>query len=319
MSAAAKDIISSSWAKSTRAKYNGYIRRWSEYCQRHQIEPYSSTTSKGIDFLVHLHHEGAKYDTVAGARSALSAILPVCNGVSFGKNTTVSRILKGMFKIRPRLPKQIVIYDMNRVLKYMVELPQNECLSLGTLTGKLATLLCILSGQRAQTIVNLHINLMEVADEEVVFFNPVILKTTTPSSHQKPLVFQSFPHNNKLCVVGCLGNYIQRVRHIRKHSAGSATNLILSYASPHNPVKSATLARYVTDFLGKCGIDLTVYTAHSTRKASTSKAEKLGLSLKEISGAAGWKSASTFQKHYKLPITNNFGSSLLQDFQSTTL
>ena len=84
-------------------------------------------------------------------------------------------------------------------------------------------------------------------------------------------------------------------------------------------LKSATLARYVTDFLGKCGIDLTVYTAHSTRKASTSKAEKLGLSLKEISGAAGWKGASTFQKHYKLPITNNFGSSLLQDFQSTTL
>ena len=78
-------------------------------------------------------------------------------------------------------------------------------------------------------------------------------------------------------------------------------------------VKSATMARYVKTFLGMAGIDLTVFTAHSTRAASSSKANNLGLSLRDIAKAAGWKGTSTFQKHYKFPIKKNFGSLILQD------
>ena len=59
------------------------------------------------------------------------------------------------------------------------------------------------------------------------------------------------------------------------------------------------------------GIDLTVFTAHSTRAASTSKANNIGLSLKDIAKAAGWKGSNTSQKHYKLPIEKNLGTELL--------
>ena len=88
-------------------------------------------------------------------------------------------------------------------------------------------------------------------------------------------------------------------------------SLILSYYPPHRPVKSATLARYVKDTLGEAGIDITVFTTHSTRSASTSKANNMGLSLKDISKAAGWRGDSTFQKHYKFRVTKNIGTVLL--------
>ena len=58
------------------------------------------------------------------------------------------------------------------------------------------------------------------------------------------------------------------------------------------------------------GIDITVFTPHSTRAASTSKANNLGLSIKDIAKAAGWKGGSTFQRYYKFPITKK---EILQD------
>ena len=62
----------------------------------------------------------------------------------------------------------------------------------------------------------------------------------------------------------------------------------------------------------QAGIDVTVYANHSLRKASTSKANNLGLSIKDIQKAAGWKSESIFREHYKLPIKKNMGSHSLE-------
>ena len=50
---------------------------------------------------------------------------------------------------------------------------------------------------------------------------------------------------------------------------------------------STTIARYVKLFLGQAGIDLAVFSAHSTRSASTSKGNNLGLPLDDIRKAGG--------------------------------
>ena len=54
--------------------------------------------------------------------------------------------------------------------------------------------------------------------------------------------------------------------------------------------------------LGDAGIDITQYSSHSTRSASTSKAKAIGVTLKDICKAAGWSNARTFAKHYDKPI-----------------
>ena len=140
------------------------------------------------------------------------------------------------------------------------------------------------------------------AQRSIIIF---LLHTTSPSSHQTPLQFEAFPEDELLCIVKCLNEYIERTRLIRENACEDDKQLIISYAYPNKPVKSATVARYIKLFLMDAGIDITVFTPHSTRAASTSKANNLGLSIKDIAKAAGWKGGSTFQRYYKFPITKN--------------
>ena len=49
------------------------------------------------------------------------------------------------------------------------------------------------------------------------------------------------------------------------------------------------------------GIDITVFTTHSICSASTSKANNIGLSIKDIQKAAVWK--GTLAAHFKSTIS----------------
>ena len=62
-----------------------------------------------------------------------------------------------------------------------------------------------------------------------------------------------------------------------------------------------------------CGIDITIFTAHSTRVASTTTANNMDLSVKDIQKAAGF---STFRKYYNLPVLTNFGSEIVNRFKN---
>lgn len=310
-----KRLVAASWAPTTQASYNTVIKKWHQFCATEKVDSKNPTFQSGMSFLIWLHDvKMDKYRSIALARSALSALIPLRNGCTFGKDPMVSKVLKGMFMERPVMPKKVAIYDMAVVIDHMIQLPHNEDLILEMLTKKLVTLLCFLSGQRSQSISYLFEEHMLLDDTSASFYIPKRLKTTTPTFHQEPLEFDSFPDNRKVCVIDCLKCYLNRTEGIRDSvkEEGGKISLILSYEHPHRPVKSATLARYVKTFLGWAGIDITVFTAHSTRAASSSKANNLGLSLKDIAKAGGWKRPSTFQKFYNFPIRKNFGTEILK-------
>ena len=83
------------------------------------------------------------------------------------------------------------------------------------LTGKLCTLLCLLSGQRAQVVPALDTRFMVAEKSRYVFDVRKILKTTKPSKHIPPLEFFGFPEEENLCVVRCLDEYISRTHVMR--------------------------------------------------------------------------------------------------------
>ena len=255
-------------------------------------------------FLAQLFEQNHKHGVIAVAKSALSAVLYKRNGLSFGQDPNVSQMMKGIFKLRPTLPKYVVTYDPDIILNYINTLPDNSSLSLELLTKKLVMLLCLLSGQRSQSIHAIQTNYMKFSNNKYICYIPKLLKTTKPGKHLAPLEFEKFPNNSKLCVVSC----IDETRPVQ---------LILSYAPPHDIVGSATIARYAKLFLHMSGIDVTVFTAHSTRSSSASKVESVGLGLKAIQKAAGWLNGSNFRKHYKLPIQRNFRSTLLEVIASS--
>ena len=65
--------------------------------------------------------------------------------------------------------------------------------------------------------------------------------------------------------------------------------------------------------LGQAGIDTELFSAHSTRCASTSKAIA-SVSTDVILATAGWTEESTFRKFYNKPVavTNQMSLSVLE-------
>ena len=135
------------------------------------------------------YEEKLKYGTIEVARSALSAILPKINGQTFGKDDRVSRMIKGIFKLRPNSPKYVVIFDPDIILQYMDSLLANNLLSMDLLTKKLCSLLCLLSGPRSQTISSLKVDRSVLAHGTCTLYIDAISKNNTTRETSTPFGF----------------------------------------------------------------------------------------------------------------------------------
>ena len=70
------------------------------------------------------------------------------DGVPFGQQKVVIRFIKGVFEMKPALPKYSNTWNVNVVLNYLELLHPHNKLTLKELSQKLAVLLVLLSGQR---------------------------------------------------------------------------------------------------------------------------------------------------------------------------
>ena len=84
--------------------------------------------------------------------------------------------MKGIFNLRPALPKQFVVCDPDIVLDYVSNLEYD--LPLKDLSEKLVILLCLLSGQSDQTAKALNIKYMLLEKYKCTFFIKRPIKTT---------------------------------------------------------------------------------------------------------------------------------------------
>ena len=79
--------------------------------------------------------------------------------------------------------------------------------------------------------------------------------------------------------------YEKVTKSLRQKAENTPNLLFISYVKPHKPVTSATIAQWVNTVLSFAGID-SVFTAHSTGRASTSIAARAGVALTDIMEAA---------------------------------
>ena len=79
----------------------------------------------------------------------------------------------------------------------------------------------------------------------------------------------------ELCVIRCLKQYLLITNPLR---CAKTTQLPISYIRPHNPVSVDTVSRWLKEFLRLSGNDTSIFTGHSIRTASASKAKQVGLS-----------------------------------------
>lgn len=221
--------------------------------------------------------------------------------------------MTGVFNERTPLPRYTKTWDVDIVLKFINSLESNKQLSLKDLSLKLAMLLALTSAGRSSDIQKLDMNHMEVGSDEIVFTIVKLTKTRKTGSQPVQIKLSSFTENEKLDVVQCVLTYIDKTLSLRSSDSGQ---LLISFVKPHKPVKSCTIAKWLKQLLTRAGIDTDTFKPHSTRGASTSKANKFGVSIKQIMNTANWRSRGTFEKFYNKPLETEIEPC---SFQSTVL
>lgn len=247
-------------------------------------------------FLTHLYNSGYQYGSLNCSRSALSFIL----GRNITDDDRITKFIKGAFRSRPPAPKYDFTWDTDVVLNYLSNLYPNESLNLEMLSKKLVSLLALVTAHRVQTLSLIQLKNIIVYSDYIIILISESIKTTRPNGHQPILKIPFYNGNQAICPARTLTGYIDKTSHLR---APNINNLFVSYRKPHGKVTSQTLSHWIKDVLHRSGIDTSVFSSHSTRHASTSKANRLGVSMDIIRKTAGWSaSSSVFARFYNREI-----------------
>ena len=305
-------VITASWREGTTAQYQSHLKKWIEFCKEKKCNVLSPDLPVVLDFLSMLHENGLSYSTVNTARSMLSSILQlnINSSLPVGQLPIVKRFMKGIYELRPSLPRYTATWDLSTVLNYFRKGASISVLSLKELTLKLTFLLTLLSGQRCQTVKFFSIKNMDLSDLKCIFVITEKVKQSRVGTHLKPVEFLAYPEDEKLCVIKHLQEYIKKTQVVR----GDCIQLLLSHVMPHGPASKDTISRWCKNVLKSAGIDVSKFTAHSTRSASTSFLAERNVNIKDIMTSAGWSNEMTFQRYYHKPADNtfNFGDTILQ-------
>ena len=292
------DILMASWRKGSKKQYATYVKKWMAFCRERYVNCYSPPLRDALQFLLGLFNQGLSYSTLNTACSALSTIVTIDGGGSFGSNHIVTRFMKGVFELRRPKPKYNKIWDVSVVLKHLSSLYPNEKLPLEDLTHKVLLLILLVSSQRGQSIHYLDLQHLTMEENTYSFDVAEHIKTSTPRSPHTRIDIAAYEPDSTICPLSCLKAYINKTKALRNNE----TKLFISYVRPHKAVSRDTVSRWTKNTLRLCGIDTKVFTAHSTRSASVSKAHEKDVPVHEIMAKAGWRSAGTFRKYYNKPV-----------------
>ena len=238
------------------------------------------------------------------------------DGTRVGQHPLVSRFLKGVYNTRPPAPRYPITWDIDIILSYMSSLPDNAELGQKHLSYKLAMLLALANADRCSDLAALDLNFRTYQTNGVRFVIPGLTKSRR-SGPPIEAFYPMFMDDPKLCPVLTLRSYEERTVGHRKNTH-PRNSLFISIKKPFKPVKPATIGHWLKNMMKEAGIDTSLFTAHSTRGAATSKAQAVGVPMAEILKAANWSSSSTFCRFYNRPTTSSqFGQSVLSNRQQT--
>lgn len=278
------------------------------FCSERKITPFKPLVNNVVEFLTLLHHRGLGYSAINTAKSAISSFVYLLSNLQFGNHILIKQFMKGVFHLRPSLPKYNCTWSVDTVLKYLSTLYPLCSLSLKQLSMKLVMLIALTTGQRSQTLFFMDLNNIELCNVYVKIRIGDLLKQSSVKNHLDEIYIEAYP-NKELCVVETLIQYVSLTNTLR----GTTSKLFISYIKPYKAVGKSTISRWIKDTLTEAGIDMKIFSPHSTRGASTSAAAAR-VPIDTVLRTAGWKTDCVFRKFYNRKVTNNseFSKSILQ-------
>ena len=170
------EVIRRSWRKSTESAYSGAWKLWDSWCSQRSLDPLSVPVSEILEFLLEQCETGKQYHTINTIRSAISMTHEEVDGTRIGQHPLVSRFLKGVFNCRPPVPKYSCTWDVDIVLSYLKDLPDNESLPFQLLSHKVAMLMVLSNADRCSDLAALHLRYRFSQANEEKFIIPGLTK-----------------------------------------------------------------------------------------------------------------------------------------------
>ena len=298
LSTTSRDLIVGSWRPNTWKRYAAVFAKWQKFCVPRDIDPLHPAVADVINYLASLVDAGLGYSSFCTAKSAISSMLSVTAEQPLASHPLIQRFIKGVFNAKPPTPRYTSIWDVGLVIAYLRGLGAPSSLSFKDLTYKLVTLLTLLSASRVHYISSLSVDAMVLTDTQCTFFPNRLLKHSRPGFLGAPLKFTSYPAEAGLCVISVLRDYLQR----RRSLSISHPQLLVSYRSPYKPVHRDTVSRWLREVLLLSGVNTEVFSSHSFRAASTSKARTANVPIDDILRQGQWATQLTWMQHYNLQV-----------------
>ena len=105
---------------------------------------------------------------------------------------------------------------------------------------------------------------MYIDKKHCIFDIASFLKATRPGFHQHPLEFRTYT-NRSLSAITYSKWYLLETKALR-HSDGG---FFISFKSPNKAVTPTTIARWVINVLKEVGLNVSVFSSHSTRSEAS--------------------------------------------------
>ncbi len=193
------------------------------------------------------------------------------------------------------MPRYSFTWDPELVLTLLHSWGANELLMLKQLSFKLTALLALCQPKRVSELAAFSLAYVEKSSSAWIFHLPHVTKTRKPGTPPDKAVYAQFLPDPLLCPVLTLVAYTTRTTAFRS----SPSWLLLSYRAPHKPISAQTISRWLTSVLAAAGIDTSIFKAHSTRGATSSKAVVTGYPVAKVLQSGCWSNqTNTFALFY---------------------
>ena len=145
-------------------------------------------------------------------------------------------------------------------------MPKNTTLTLPQLTAKCVMLFLLASARRLIDIANLTLDCFHNNGQAITFVIPHACKTYKKQYYMNQKMCLECHSEENMCPVQAIRTYIMCTARIR-----TTKTLFIITKSPYSAATVATVSRWAAGVLKDTGVDMSLFSPHTTRAASVSK------------------------------------------------
>ncbi|XP_060807620.1 uncharacterized protein LOC132903384 [Amyelois transitella] len=294
-----RELLSSSWRRSTLNTYRPALKRWIKWAKEQGIDMYNPSGSDFARFLADLHQkEKLSLSTILVHKSAFSTFVNPEGQEKLSSNSLVKQVLKAIALATPR-PSKPPIWDTDILIRFLSikATGQSEILEAAKRT---ATILLLCSGRRVHDLTLLRISpeYYSVSEDAIIFTPAFGSKTDTDKRRQSNWKLMPNEENNLLCPVYWVKHLTALTQ--ERRSRAKSDCLFVTITGAPKPASRTIIGGWVKKLLNDAGIEAT---PGSLRSAVASKSWIENFQLEDILSRGNWKSANTFFRFYRRELT----------------